>query len=51
MDSSIIFALVLAGVFLGGIFWLVVYARNQSQKHTMKTSIKPSESHHKDRAA
>jgi hypothetical protein len=51
MDSGVIFALVLAVVFLGGIFWLVVYSRNRSQKHTMKTSIKPSESRQKDRAA
>lgn len=51
MDSGIIFALVAAVVFLGGIFWLVVYARKQSQKYTARTSIKPPESHSKNRAA
>ena len=52
MDSGIVFALVAAVVFLGGIFWLVVYSRKQSQKHTIQTSIKPpQESQSKNRAA
>jgi hypothetical protein len=51
MDTTIVFALVLAVLFLGGIFWLVVYSRKQSQKHTMRTSIKPPESQTKNRAA
>jgi uncharacterized membrane protein len=51
MDSGIVFALVMAVLFLGGIFWLVVYSRKQSQKHTAQTSIKPPVSEQKDRAA
>ena len=51
MDTGIVFALVMAVLFLGGIFWLVVYSRKQSQKHTMETSIKPQESQSKNRAA
>ena len=51
MDNSIVLALVLTIVVLGGIFWLVVYSRKQSQKHTMRTSIKPPESQSKNRAA
>lgn len=51
MDNSIILALVLTIVVLGGIFWLVVYSRKQSQKHTMRTSIKPPQSQSKNRAA
>jgi hypothetical protein len=51
MDSGIIFALVLAGLFLGGIVWLIVYANKQSRTHTIRTSIKPSESQTKDKAA
>ena len=51
MDTTIVLALVLAIVFLGGIFWLVVYSRKQSQKHTKQTSIKPPESQSKRRAA
>ena len=51
MDNTIIFTLVVAVIVLGGIFWLVVYSRKQSQKHTMKTSIKPPESKSKNRAA
>ena len=51
MDSGVIVALVLGVVFFGGIFWLVVRSRNQSAKHTVKTSIRPPETHHKDRAA
>lgn len=49
MDTTTGLVLVLAVLFLGGIFWLVVHSRNQSQKHTTKTSIKPPESHRKDR--
>lgn len=51
MDTGIVFALVMAVIFLGGIFWLVVYTRKESRKHTMKTSIKPPESQTKNRAA
>ena len=51
MDTGIVFALVVAAIFLGSIFWLVIYSRKQSQKHTMKTSIKPPESESKNRAA
>ena len=51
MDNTVIFTLVVSVIVLGGIFWLVVYSRKQSQKHTMKTSIKPPESHSKDHAA
>lgn len=51
MDSGIVFALVAAVVFFGGIFWLVIHSRKQHQTHTMKTSIKPPESQSKDRAA
>ena len=51
MDTGIVLALVLAVVFFGGIFWLVVHSRRQSQKHTMKTSINPQQSESKNRAA
>lgn len=51
MDTGIVFALVVAVAFLGGIFWLVIYSRKQSQKHTIQTSIKPPESQSKNRAA
>jgi uncharacterized membrane protein len=51
MDTGILFALVMAVIFLGGIFWLVVYSRKQSQRHTDRTSIKPPESQSKNRAA
>lgn len=51
MDSGVVFALIISVVFLGGIFWLVVYSRKQSQKHTTQTSIKPPESESKNRAA
>lgn len=44
MDTTIVVALVLAVIVLGGIFWLVVYSRKQGQKHTKQTSIKPPES-------
>ena len=51
MDNTIALALVLAVVFLGGIFWLIVHSRKQSQKHTARTSIKPPESQSKRSAA
>lgn len=51
MDSGIIFALVAAVLFLGGIVWLLVYSNKQSRRNTMKTSIKPPESQTKDKAA
>ena len=51
MDTSIMFPLIVAVLVLAGIFWLVIYSRKQSQKHTMKTSIKPPESQRKNRAA
>jgi hypothetical protein len=51
MDTSIIFPLVVAVFVLAGIFWLVIYSRKQSQKHTVQTSIKPPESQSKNRAA
>jgi uncharacterized membrane protein len=51
MDTGIVFALVLAVLFVGGIFWLVVYSRKQGQKHTTQTSIKSQESETKNRAA
>lgn len=51
MDTGIVFALVMAVVFLGAILWLVVYSRKQSQNHTIRTSIKPPESESKNRAA
>lgn len=50
MDIGIVFALIMAVLFLGGIFWLVVYSRKQGQRHTMQTSIKPPESETKNRA-
>jgi preprotein translocase subunit SecG len=43
MDNAVIFSLVVAVIFLAGIFWLVVYSRKQSQKHSLQTSIKPPE--------
>ena len=49
MDPTMILVLVLAVVFLGSMLWLVVQSRKQSQKHTVKASIKPPESPHKDR--
>lgn len=51
MDTGIVFALVLAVLFFGGILWLVIYSRKQGQKHTVKTSIRPRESPPKDKAA
>jgi preprotein translocase subunit SecG len=51
MDTGIVFALVMAVLFIGGIFWLVIYSRKQGQKHTMQTSIKPQESQTKNRSA
>lgn len=49
MDPTMVLVLVLAVAFLGSMLWLVVHSRKQSQKHTVKTSIKPTESPHKDR--
>ena len=49
MDPTMVLVLVLAVVFLGGMLWLVVHSRKQNQKHTVKTSIKPTKSPHKDR--
>jgi len=49
MDPTMVLVLVLAVVFLGSILWLVVHSRKQSQKHPVKTSIKPPKSQHKDR--
>ena len=52
MDSGIIFALVLAMLFVGAIVSLIVYSNKQSKKHTTKTSIKPpQEPQSKNRAA
>jgi preprotein translocase subunit YajC len=51
MDTGILFALVIAVLFIGGIFWLVIYSRKQGQKHTMQTSIKPQESQTKNPTA
>lgn len=45
MDATIISVLTI--LFLVGFFWLVVQGRNRSQKHTVRTSIKP-ESHHRE---
>ena len=39
METTIVVALVLAVVFLEGIFGLVAYSRKRSQKHTKQTSI------------
>ena len=44
MDATMVLVLVLAIAFLGSMLWLVVHSRKQSQKHTVKTSIKPPES-------
>jgi len=44
MDTNIVYFFVTVPLLLGGILWLVVYSRKQSQKHTMRTSIKPPES-------
>lgn len=51
MDTTIVLTLVLAVVVLAGILWLVIYSRKQSQKHTMRASIKPQESRSKNPAA
>ncbi len=51
MDSGIIFALVLAVLFFGGVIWLVVHSRKEGQKHRLQTSINPKHSQTKDRAA
>lgn len=41
MDTGIIFALVLAALFIGGIIWLVVYSnRQRPQRNSEKLSIK-----------
>ena len=42
MPKEIIFALVLAAVFLGAIAWLVVYSRLQHRR-TVKTERRPPE--------
>ena len=51
MDTGVVFALIMAVLFLGGISWLIVYSRKQSKKHTLQTSIKPRESQSKNHAA
>jgi hypothetical protein len=50
MDTGVVFALVMAVLFLGGIGWLVVYSRKQDKRHTMQTSIKPQNSETKNSA-
>lgn len=49
MDPTMVLVLVLAVLFLGSMLWLAVRSRKQSQKHTVKKSIKPPESPHKNR--
>jgi len=52
MDSGIIFALVLATIFIGAIVWLVIHAnRQQPQKHVREISIKDTEPPSKKRSA
>ena len=51
MDPTMVLVLVLAVVFLGSMLWLVVHSRKQSQKQTVKTSIKAPESPHKNRVS
>jgi hypothetical protein len=52
MDTGIIFAVVLAVLFLGGIAWLVIYSnRRVPQKNLQQTSIKVPETKTPKRAA
>lgn len=52
MDSGIIFALVLAAMFFGGLTWLVIYSNRQPQQtDTNEASSKPSKELSKKRAA
>jgi hypothetical protein len=50
MDSQIIFALVIAVLFLGSIVWLIIYARREENKRK-KQDTKDSESERSNRAA
>jgi hypothetical protein len=51
MDSGIVFALVIAVLFLGGICWLVIYSRKQDRKPTIESNIKPPDSQTKNPSA
>lgn len=51
MDSGIVFAIVLAVFFFGGISWLIIHSRNEEQKLPLETGNKPAETHTKSRAA
>lgn len=51
MDSEIIFALVIAVLFLGGIIWLIVYARREENKRKKQADSKTPESQRKNIAA
>ena len=52
MDTGIIFALVLAVLFIAAIVWLVIYSnRQQPQRNFQEISIKDPEPPSKKRAA
>jgi hypothetical protein len=51
MDTGIVFAVVLAVLFFGGISWLIIYSRKEDQKDPIQTGNNSSETQPKSRAA
>jgi len=49
MTNTAVFILI-AIVVVAGIFWLVIYASKRGEKHRLKTSIKPPDSHREGQA-